>query len=279
MINAFIAGWPVSHSLSPVLHGFWLKRHAIAGDYRAFAVPPEGFAEFLEGLEGAGLSGGNVTVPHKERAFALCDLRDRDAEAIGAVNTVWLEAGKLCGTCTDSHGFAANLDDHAPKWRDCRTALVLGAGGASRAVIHALVSAGVETVHLVNRTRQRAQDLAEAFGPAVSVSDWEAASMLAGHSGVIVNTTTLGMGGQGGAPVDLEQAPADAIVADIVYTPLQTPLLAAAAARGLQTVDGLGMLLHQAVPGFERWFGLRPTVDAQLRAHMLAEIERRKAAQ
>lgn len=278
MINAFVAGWPVSHSLSPVLHGFWLKRHAIEGNYRAVAVAPEGLADFLGGLQAAGLSGGNVTVPHKERAFALCDVLDADARAIGAVNTVWTEAGRLFGSCTDGYGFAANLDDFAPQWRDCDTALVLGAGGASRAVLHALISAGVERVHLVNRTRQRALDLAEAFGPTIEVSDWEAAPALAAVAGVIVNTTTLGMGGQGDPPLDLQQARDDAIVADIVYTPLQTPLLQAAARRGLKTVDGLGMLLHQAVPGFERWFGLRPTVDAQLRAHMLAEIERRNAA-
>ncbi len=278
MINAFVAGWPVSHSLSPVLHGFWLKRHAIDGDYRAVAVEPDGFAAFLSGLEAAGFAGGNVTLPHKESAFALCDVLDADARAIGAVNTVWTEGERLFGSCTDGYGFAANLDDHAPRWRECDTALVLGAGGACRAVIHALISAGVERVHLVNRTRRRAQDLADAFGPAVAVSDWDMAPTLVGACGLVVNTTTLGMGGQGDPPVDLARARAGAIVADIVYTPLRTPLLEVARRRGLETVDGLGMLLHQAVPGFERWFGLRPAVDAQLRTHMLAEIERRSAA-
>ncbi|MDX8539814.1 shikimate dehydrogenase [Mesorhizobium sp. M4B.F.Ca.ET.215.01.1.1] len=271
--RAFVTGHPIAHSRSPKIHGHWLARYGIDGSYRAIDVAPDDFAAFLNGLRDNGFQGGNVTIPHKEAAFALVERRDEAAEAIGAVNTLWFEDGKLWGGNTDAHGFAANLDDYAPGWAANGPAVVLGAGGASRAVIHALKERGVGDIRIVNRTLARAEELSHRFGAGVSAHRADAVGDLLADAGLLVNTTALGMHGNEGLSADPAGLPDHAIVTDIVYVPLETPLLAAARGRGLWTVDGLGMLLHQAVPGFERWFGTRPEVTAELRRMIIADIE------
>jgi shikimate dehydrogenase len=273
--KAFVTGFPIKHSRSPLIHGFWLNALGIDGSYEPIEVKPEDFAAFAASLAENGFAGGNVTIPHKEAAHAAADSLDAAATAIGAVNTLWFENGKLRGGNTDAYGFAANLDDYAPGWDNADTALVLGAGGASRAVIHALLSRGFSKVTVVNRTASRADELAAHFGPAVSASGWDGAQERVADAGLIINTTSLGMSGHdddGGFPLDLRVASKGAIATDIVYVPLKTPFLKGAEEAGLRTVDGLGMLLHQAVPGFERWFGQKPEVTAALREHILADM-------
>ncbi|MDR6432812.1 shikimate dehydrogenase [Brucella pseudogrignonensis] len=275
--KAFVTGFPIKHSRSPLIHGFWLREHGIEGSYEAIEVAPENFAEFASSLQENGFAGGNVTIPHKEVAFAAVERRDAAAVAIGAVNTLWLENGKLCGGNTDAYGFAANLDALAPGWDDADTALVLGAGGAGRAIVHALQTRGFSRIAIVNRTLSRAEELASHFGAGVSAYGWDAAHGLVKDAGLIVNTTSLGMSGHGEVeefPLDLSAAQKSAVATDIVYIPLKTPFLASAEAAGLKTVDGLGMLLHQAVPGFERWFGKRPQVTDALREHILDDMKK-----
>ncbi|MEZ2331513.1 shikimate dehydrogenase [Mesorhizobium sp. RCC_202] len=271
--KAFVTGHPIAHSRSPKIHGHWLATYGIDGSYQAIDVRPDDFASFLKSLGANGYRGGNVTIPHKEAAFALAERRDEAAEAIGAVNTLWFEDGVLWGGNTDGLGFAGNLDDYAPGWADNGPAVVLGAGGASRAVIHALKQRGIKDIRIVNRTLARAQELADRFGIGVSAHGGEAVGALLADAGLLVNTTALGMHGNEGLAADPAGLPGRAIVTDIVYVPLETPLLAAARAHGLKTVDGLGMLLHQAVPGFERWFGRKPEVSAELRRMIVADIE------
>ncbi|MFZ1814864.1 MAG: shikimate dehydrogenase [Rhizobiaceae bacterium] len=275
--NAFVTGWPISHSLSPVLHGYWLAAHAIDGTYRAIAKSPNELDGFLKGLDSENLVGGNITIPHKERALELCDVVTPQARAIGAVNTVWLENGQLHGTNTDAYGFLANLDQMAPGWDAARSALVLGAGGAARAVVFALLQRGISKMFIINRSRARAETLAEMNPDCITVHGWESADELACSADLIVNTTSLGMKGQPTLEINLEKADRNLLVTDIVYTPLRTPLIARAQEQSMKTVDGLGMLLHQAVPGFELWFGTRPEVNQALRDHILDEIERRRA--
>lgn len=272
--RAFVCGHPIAHSRSPAIHSHWLAHYGIAGAYSAIDVEPRRFDDFLCGLQAAGLSGGNVTIPHKEAAFRLVGRRDEAAEAIGAVNTLWFEDGILCGGNTDAYGFAANLDERAPGWDDSRSAVIVGAGGAARAVIHALKQRGVGDIRVVNRTSERAADLADRFGTGVSAHDQRALRELCADADLLVNTTSLGMAGDKDLPADPGWLPDHALVTDLVYVPLITPLLAAAAARRLRTVDGLGMLLHQAVPGFERWFGRRPEVTVTLRGLIVADLER-----
>ncbi len=270
--KAFVCGHPIAHSRSPKIHSFWLKANGIAGTYTAIDVAPERFGDFLKGLAAQGFAGGNVTIPHKEAAFRLVDRRDEAAEAIGAVNTVWFEDGKLWGGNTDAYGFAANLDEYAPGWDKTDAALVLGAGGAARAIVHALKLRGIRNIRIVNRTVARAQELADSFGAGVSAHPLAAASEFLPETGLLINTTSLGMHGNEELPIDPSALPDSAVVTDIVYVPLETPLLAAAKARGLKTVDGLGMLLHQAAPGFERWFGIRPAVTPELRNLIVADL-------
>ena len=275
MIRAFITGWPVEHSLSPLIHGHWLKRHGIDGSYERLARSPEEIGGFLTDLPGSQWIGGNVTIPHKITAFNACALLDDAARAIGAVNTLWIENGKLAGANTDAHGFMANLDSRVPGWDTGANALVLGAGGGARAIIHSLVSRGFSDVAIANRTPERAEALASHFaGPARPLA-WDRLVGEIPRADLIVNTTSLGMKGQPALEIDLTNSQPETIVTDIVYTPLETPLLVQARDHGLKTVDGLGMLLHQAVPGFERWFGHRPTVDEELRGVLLAELEAR----
>lgn len=270
--KAFVTGHPIKHSRSPKIHGHWLASHGIDGSYQAIDVAPRDFAEFLSTLQANGYRGGNVTIPHKEAAFASVDRRDQAAEEIGAVNTLWFEDGRLWGGNTDGHGFAANLDQFAPGWAGNGAAVVLGAGGASRAVIQALKQRGVVDIRIVNRTIARAEELRQRFGSGISAHEMAATDELLADAGLLVNTTALGMQGNEGLSADPALLPDHAIVTDIVYVPLETPLLAAARARSLKTVDGLGMLLHQAVPGFERWFGVRPRVTPELRALIVADL-------
>jgi shikimate dehydrogenase len=270
--RAFVIGFPIGHSRSPLIHGFWLRQYGIAGSYEAVEVRPEGLTAFLTELREAGFAGGNVTIPHKEATFDFVGRRDAAAEEIGAVNTLWFEDDILCGGNTDAFGFAANLDDCAPGWDKARCALVLGAGGASRAVIHALKSRGFDDIRIVNRTFSRAAELVARFGAGVSAHRWDAADELAADAGLIVNSTSLGMSGRGDLDLDLSMVRDDAVATDLIYVPLETPLLRKARERGLRTVDGLGMLLHQAAPGFARWFGVTPSVTAKLRDFILADI-------
>jgi shikimate dehydrogenase len=268
---ACLIGWPAAHSRSPLIHHYWLRTLAIEGGYNIEAVPPEGFAEFVLHLSTHGFVGANVTIPHKERALALSK-PDARAEAVGAANTLWYEAGELRSTNTDIEGFVGNLDASAPGWDGIDDALVLGAGGASRAVVFGLIERGIKRVHLANRTPERARALADQFGAAVNPVAWDAIKDLLPRAQLLVNTTSLGMHGQPALEIDPGLLPSQAVVADLAYVPLQTPLLAAARARGLKTADGLGMLLHQAVRGFELWFGQRPEVTPELRALVEADL-------
>lgn len=271
---AGVMGWPIAHSRSPLIHGHWLERYGVDGAYIPFAVQPENGADALRALPKLGFAGTNVTLPHKQTAFDTVDVRDAAAEAIGAVNTVIVqEDGSLAGSNTDAPGLFAHLTAEAPDWRAADApAAVLGAGGSTRAALFALLEAGAPEIRLSNRTRAKADALADAFGDKVTVVDWsERSDMLAG-AGLLVNTTSLGMTGQPPLEIALDDMPAAAVVYDIVYVPLETPLLAAARARGLKGVDGLGMLLHQAAPGFAAWFGVEPAVDAELRNTILADL-------
>lgn len=269
-IRAFVCGHPIAHSRSPLIHGFWLAEHGIDGSYEKLDVAPLDFATFLRNLPASGYAGGNVTLPHKEAAFAAVHRRDEAAEMIGAVNTLWFESGKLIGGNTDAYGFAAHLSASAPGWKDGEAAIVLGAGGAARAIVHAIQKAGYKRICIVNRTLARAQELSTRFGTGVSAHGWAEIPALLRNADLLVNTSALGMTGQPVLDISLEPLPGSAIISDIVYAPLKTDLLAAAEQRGLKAIDGLGMLLHQAVPGFERWFGVRPSVTEALRSHVLA---------
>ena len=312
---ACLIGWPAAHSRSPLIHHYWLRTLGIAGGYVIEAVPPDEFKDFIFRLSLRGFVGANVTIPHKELALALSKPDER-ARAVGAANTLWFENGELCSTNTDVEGFINNLDASAPGWEGCEEALVLGAGGASRAVVFGLLDRGIKRVHLANRTMARAGALADQFGACVLPVAWDAlGAVLLGllergikrihlvnrtvaraqaladqfgervnpvardelgdllpRAGLLVNTTSLGMKGQPPLELDVGRLPSHAVVADLVYVPLDTPLLAAARARGLKTADGLGMLLHQAVRGFELWFGRRPEVTPELRALVEADL-------
>ena len=268
---ACLIGWPAAHSRSPLIHHYWLRKLDIAGGYVIEAVPPDEFQDFVFRLSLRGFVGANVTRPHKERALEV-SVPDARALAVGAANTLWFEGGELHSTNTDVEGFINNLDASAPGWDGVEDALVLGAGGSARAVVFGLLERGIKRVHLVNRTAARAQALAELFGQKVCPAPREALSDLLTRAELLVNTTSLGMRGQPPLVVDVGRLPETAVVAELVYVPLVTPLLAAARSRGLRTADGLGMLLHQAVRGFELWFGQRPHVTAELRALVEADL-------
>lgn len=268
---AGVMGWPIRHSLSPRLHGYWLEHHGVDGAYLPLAVAPDDLAAALSALPVLGFRGVNLTVPHKERALGLCHEVDDLARRIGAVNTVVVRDRELFGSNSDAFGFLENLRQGAPDWRaEAAPAVVVGAGGAARAVVVALIDAGAPEVRIVNRTRERAAALAAALGGSLSVRDWDERDAALRDAGLLVNATTLGMEGQPPLELDLGALPPDALVTDLVYSPLVTPLLAAAAARGNPLVDGLGMLLHQARPGFEAWFGVRPEVTPALRDFVLS---------
>jgi shikimate dehydrogenase len=271
--KACVIGWPVGHSRSPLIHRFWLDRLKIDGSYERAEILPDDFPAFIRNLTHNGFAGANVTLPHKQTAFELCDATTATAACLKAVNTLWKEAGRLHGDNSDVAGFLAALDQEAPGWDIApRSGIVLGAGGAARAIVYALKLRGLKRILLVNRTRERAAILAADFGPDIDVVDFSAVQGMLAGAGLLVNTTSLGMRGQPPLTVDLTSLPDDAVVTDIVYVPLETALIKTAKARGLRAVPGLGMLLHQAVPGFERWFGVRPSVTSELRAFIQAEI-------
>ncbi len=272
--RAFVVGWPIAHSRSPLIHGFWLKRYGIAGAYVAEAVPPDGIDAFLHCFGERGYVGGNVTLPHKEAAFRSATESTEVARRLEAANTLWLEDGKRHADNTDVHAFAANLDERAPEWRKGKSALVIGAGGASRAVLLALIDAGFEKIALLNRTPARAEELARHFGRPVEAGGLDHLADALAEADLIVNATSAGLYDEAGLVVPWEAAKKSAVATDLVYVPLVTPFLAGAHEQGLTIVDGLGMLLHQAVPGFERWFGVRPTADDELRALVVADLER-----
>jgi shikimate dehydrogenase len=275
MKRACVIGWPISHSLSPTIHGYWLKQHGLDGEYMKMAVKPEEFEGFLTNLSILGFCGANITIPHKIEAYRLCELRDSAAEAIGAVNTVWLDAGRLCGTNSDAYGFGANLDSEAPGWDRGGPAVVIGAGGAARAIVFTLIQRGFEDIRIVNRGEARARELA-AFLPPSRAFGFEGLDRALGGARLLVNCSTLGMAGAPPLDIDLAAIAMNATVCDIVYYPLETGLLQQARERGLAAVDGLGMLLHQAVPGFEKWFGVRPEVTPGLRQTVLEAVVERE---
>jgi shikimate dehydrogenase len=268
---ACLIGWPAAHSRSPIIHKYWLKQFGIAGDYRIEAVEPAAFAGFIGSLAARGYRGANVTIPHKEQALAL-STPDARARAVGAANTLYFVNGSLQSTNTDVEGFIGNLDASAPDWNGSGEAVVLGAGGSARAVVFGLAERGVARIHLVNRSRDRAQALAQPYGDRVRVISWDDLGAVLPKAVLVVNTTSLGMKGQPSLPLDVSVLRPDAAVADLVYVPLETELLKAAKARGLRTADGLGMLLHQAVRGFELWFEKRPQVTPELRALVEADL-------
>lgn len=263
-----LAGWPVKHSRSPLIHGHWIEAHGIAARYDLLPVPPEDAAAFFADLDGAGLAGLNVTVPHKLAAARAVRV-DEIGARLGSTNLLWRAADGWHGTSSDGLGFTRSLDADAPRWRDAGTALVVGAGGAAIAAADALAAAGLAVV-VANRSADRAEALARQIGGRAVA--WDEVPAALHGIGLLVNATTLGMDGNPALPLDLAPLPAGAIVTDLVYNPLETPLLAAARARGLAAVDGLGMLLHQASEAFERWFGVRPAVTPELRAKVVATL-------
>jgi len=271
--RAGVCGWPVAHSRSPLIHRYWLRTLGLAGSYDRFAISVEGFSAFTASIGRDQLVGANVTAPHKEAAFAVCDRLTAAAQATGAVNTLWRENGALCGDNTDIAGFLDNLDEGSPGWAaNVRSAVVLGAGGAARAIVYALRLRGVERVTIVNRSRERAAVVAAGFAFAALAASWDDLPRELEVADLVVNATTLGMAGQPPLVVDLAPLKSSAIVCDIVYVPLATPLIDAARARGLRAVEGLGMLLHQAVPGFKQCFGGQPIVTPELRALVEADL-------
>ena len=268
---AGVIGWPITHSRSPAIHGYWLEQYGIDGAYVPLGIDPDDIEQMFDALPKLGFRGWNVTLPHKEAAFRLVHERTQTAEEIGAVNTVTVQAdGSLHGDNSDAFGFMAHLDQSVSNWPKDRPAVVLGAGGAARAVCSGLLQAGVPSLRLTNRTRERAEALAEEFGPRIEVVEWEERGDALAGAGLLTNTTSLGMTKQPSLEIALDDLPGDAVVYDIVYVPLETDLLAQARARGLACVDGLGMLLHQARPGFHRWFG----VDAQVTPELHESVVR-----
>jgi shikimate dehydrogenase len=272
-LRAGVVGWPIEHSRSPTIHRYWLKQLGILGVYDKFAVRPEEFRQFADTVGKDGFLGANVTAPHKEAAFEACDRRTEVVEALGAVNTLWREDGRLWGDNTDVAGFLANLDEATPGW-DARKglAVIIGAGGAARGIIYALASRGFERIAVFNRTQARAEVLARHFGDSTVALPWDDLATELSEADLLVNASSLGMVGKPQLAVDIGSLPERAVVADAVYVPLRTPLIEAAGARGLRVAEGLGMLLHQAAPAFARWFGARPVVTPALRALVEAEV-------
>jgi shikimate dehydrogenase len=270
---AGVIGWPVGHSRSPRLHNYWLARYGIDGVYVPLAVQPDDLALVLKALPRMGFRGVNLTIPHKEAALALVDRLTPAAQAIGAVNTILVQPqGRLLGDCTDGQGFLANIQQNAPGWQAKQgPGVLIGAGGAASAIGWTLLAAGIPELRLVNRTQEKARKLASHLGPRCRPIAWEEREAALAGAQILINATSLGMTGQPQLDLDLGLLPERALVADIVYAPLETPLLAQARARGNLAVDGIGMLLHQGVPGFKAWFGQTPEVTPELRAHVLGE--------
>lgn len=273
--RACVVGWPVAHSRSPLIHGYWLEQYGIEGSYGREAVAPEDLGGFVQRLGSLGYVGCNVTLPHKEAVYGLVEVQDDTTKQIEAVNTLYMEGGRLLGFNSDAYGFIAHLRSMLPEWRcEGSHVVVLGAGGAARAIVAGLLGEGVDRITIANRTEVRGQALAAHFGAQVCTVPWpQIADELSGCD-LLVNTTQLGMAGQPALDIELDSLRIGAAVADIVYVPLETDLLRRARARGNPVVDGLGMLLHQAVPGFEVWFGVRPEVTPNLRALIEADLAR-----
>jgi shikimate dehydrogenase len=279
MPKAFVIGWPIEQSKSPLIHGHWLDRYGLAGSYEKIAVEPENLGAFISEMKARGFVGGNVTIPHKQAVLDHVDVIHPAALKLKAANTLWFEDGKLHADNTDGYGFLANLDQQQPGWDKATgaNAMVLGAGGAARPVINGLLERGFETVTIANRTRSKSEELAQLFaalglGARVLVVDWEKRAESLRSIDCLVNTSSLGMIGQPSLDLSLDVLPASALVTDIVYNPLETNILRQARMRGNPVVDGLGMLLHQAVPGFEHWFGNRPVVTDLLRQTVLKSL-------
>ena len=272
--SACVIGWPIKHSRSPLIHTYWLKHYGIAGAYEKKEVPPDRLRSFLRGLPESAYAGCNVTLPHKEAAFQTVKVTDETTKRLGVVNTVFLRDGEVCGLSTDGEGFVQSLVHGCPGFSPAgKHFTILGAGGAARAIAGTLVECGAAELAIVNRTADRSEILRRDFGKTVQVIGWARRSEIIAETDVLVNTTSLGMKGQPGLEIDLKRLPAHALVTDIVYTPLETELLKSARRRGNVTVAGLGMLLYQAVPGFELWFGKRPEVTQDLFDLIAADIE------
>ncbi len=272
MKKSCVIGWPISHSRSPLIHNFWLAKHQIAGNYECVAVEPQNLEKFLKNLSRNGFVGCNVTLPHKETAIATIDYCDESVKAIGALNTVYVRNSKTYATSTDGDGFLQNLSAHIPNFTPAgKNITILGAGGAAKAIIHRLLQANVNSITVANRTLTRAQELQRNFGPKIISSQTESLNLK--NCDLLINTTSLGMSGQPVLEIDLNSLSTQAIVADIVYVPLKTQLIKTAEARGNATVTGLGMLLHQAVYGFELWFGVKPEVTPELYALIARDID------
>jgi len=270
--RACVIGWPVAQSLSPAIHGFWLREYGIEGEYTKAEVEPGGLPAFVAAMRGEGFEGANVTIPHKIEAYDLCKRLDSAAKAIGAVNTLWFEGEALCGSNTDAAGFLTNLDEQARGWDGGHSrAAVIGAGGAALAIVWALQNRGFSRINIVNRSHGKAMDLANKFSSVVPFYFDQMSEALIGAT-FIANTSSLGMDGFPPLEINLDSVQADATVCDIVFKPLETALLRQARERGLRAVDGLGMLMYQAVPGFEKWFGIEPSVTPALREAVLAAI-------
>ncbi len=273
-INICVIGWPISHSRSPLIHGYWLDKYDIDGSYRRLPVKPDNLPELIARMRAGEFAGANVTLPHKEAVFGLVDSADSVARTLRAINTIYVEDGHVKGTNTDGYGYLANLRETCPHWLpNAGPATVLGAGGAARAIVHALHNAGVPDLRIVNRNIDRARDLAADLCPSASTVSWDDLDTLLPDTHLLVNTTSLGMVGMPPLTVDVARLPAGAVVSDIVYMPLQTDLIAAALQHGLDAVGGLGMLLHQAVPGFRKWFGVTPQVTRELQALVVKDVE------
>ncbi|MCF4096921.1 shikimate dehydrogenase [Maritalea mediterranea] len=272
--KAFVTGNPIKHSKSPRLHGAWLQKYQIDGSYEAVETDEASFKDLIAAIRAEEWQGGNVTLPHKQLAFDQCDQLTPTATNIGAVNTIWRKGNQIWGDNTDGYGFVANLDHQILGWDQNRgVAIILGAGGAARAILYALVEKGYKKIYLLNRTLARAEQLAAEFDGTITPQTLDQFNQLAPNADFVVNTSAVGMQGSRFENLDVDKLPKSAIVTDIVYTPLMTPLLQDAEAHGLKIATGMGMLVFQAVPGFERWFGQKPEVDQQLMDKMLAEIE------
>lgn len=276
-LKTFVAGWPISHSMSPLMHGFWIEQFGLNASYEPIAVEPGNLEGLVQRIRDGEFRGGNVTIPHKQDIVAFADQKTPLVDLLGAANTIWMEDNNLCLTNTDAYGFSANLTALAADWKTRKHALVLGAGGASRAVVYALLEAGIANIDISNRNTDRAKEVCARFDKMASergcnLTAQPLVSASEAHHDLIINTTALGMVGQPPLIMDVSKAAPNTIVTDIVYNPLETGLLRAAKLMSLQTVDGLGMLLHQAVPGFEKWFAHRPAVSEELRSNILSAM-------
>ena len=272
-LRSGVIGWPINHSKSPLIHSYWLNKYDLSGSYDLIPLHPDQAETFFKDFAKSGLIGANVTVPYKEVAFHCIAETDEATQRLGAINTIYMRNGKLCATSTDGYGFLAHLKSMIPGLDlTQKRVVILGAGGAARSIIGALTDQGVAEICITNRTRERADELAKDMAIPLVVCNWEQRTEILQDASLLVNTTSLGMQGKPELDISLDQMPEGSCVYDIVYNPLETDLLKSAARQNLQCVDGLGMLLHQAVPGFELWFGVRPEVTPELRTLLIDSL-------